>query len=177
MSGSSKLSLSYRGKEALVKTSLIALATTFEIVSAGSEEMQAELEDWDAGRVFSIGVLPDGPAVCIMKQGPRLVYMGQGHQNSRLKILFKNMDSAVMLMTGWLASHMAFAQHRAIVHGSVKEAVEANRVMAVAQKFLFPGLVLKMNFKRPPKLSAKELILKAQVMGTVGPLLALNYFK
>ena len=162
------LSVAYRVKSSVVQTSLLALATAFEIVSRHSKELKAELADWEEGRTFSMGVMNDGPAVTMRKDGLTVRYVGKGHIGSSLKILFKNMDSALLPLTGQMGSHTAFVQHRAILHGSIGQAMQVNRAMDIVQKFLMPGIVLKWNNKRPPEYKAADRLLKARVMGMLG---------
>ncbi len=168
------VSLSYRIKEAVVSTSLLASGVAFEMVSARSPEFQAELSDWEEGRVFSMGVLPDGPAIAVRKEAGRLRYLGRGHHGSKLRIMFKNVDCALMALTGQIAAYTAFAQHRAIVQGSINQAMQANRAMAMVQKFLMPGIFMKKLAKRPPRMSAADLVLKARVFATLTPALVMN---
>ncbi len=176
-SGEKKLSMTYKVKETIVKTSLLALATTFEIVSKHSPELKAEIADWEDGRVFSLGVLPDGPAVSLKKEGDQIRYLGKGYKNPKLKVLFKNVDAALLPFTGQMGSHTAFVQHRAIVHGNIGEAMQASRAMDIVQTYLMPVFILKKNSKRPPKLTGAEMLLKARVMTTLGIGLLLNMTK
>lgn len=160
--------MSYQVKKTVVETSLQALAAAFEIVSQSAPEMKAELADWEDGRVFSLGVLPNGPAVSLQKKGSEIRYLGKGYHNPQLKILFKNLDSAILPFTGQIGSHIAFVQRRAILHGNVGEAMQISRAMAIVQSYLMPGLVFSKIFKRPPKLTPAQLFLKARVMVTLG---------
>jgi hypothetical protein len=176
-SGTRKLSLSYRVKESVVSTSLLALATAFEIVSKHSAELKAELAGWEEGRTFSLGVLPEGPAITLKKEGDRIIYLGKGEKNPGLKILFKNLDSALLPFTGQMGSHTAFIQHRAILHGNIGEAMQISRAMNMVQKYLMPGFILNKTFKSPPKLGLSGLLLKAWVMATLAIGLIANAFK
>lgn len=168
------LSVGYKLKKSVVSTSLLALATAFEIVSKHSPELKEELVDWEEGRVFSLGVLPDGPAITLKKVGDKLRYIGKGVKDPHLAIYFKNLDCALLPLTGQMGAHIAFAQHRAILHGNVAEAMQINRAMAIVQNYLMPGVILKKICKRPPKLTGKQLFLKARVMATLGLGLAVN---
>ena len=175
--GKAKLSLAYKTKESIVKTSLLALATAFEMVSKHAPEMKEELAGWKEGQAFSLGILPDGPAITLKKVGDEIKYMGKGIKDSDCVILFKNLDSAILPFTGQMGSHMAFVEHRAILHGSVAEAMQASRAMVIVQGYLMPGLIFKIIFKRPPKMNASQLLLKARVMGTLGIGLLMNMSK
>lgn len=174
---SGRVSAGFKAKRMVVSTSLLALATAFELASKKSAELKTELADWREGLVFSLGVLPDGPAVALKKEGGALKYLGKGHHDSELKVLFKNMDSALLPLTGQIGAHTAFAQHRAIVHGSLYEAMQVNRAMVLVQKFLMPGLILKKTSKRPPQMSGSDYLVKAYVMIALAPGLLFNLTK
>jgi len=157
----------YRIKRAIVRTSLLALGVGFETVSKHDRDLKAEIADWEDGRVFSVGVLPDGPSVTLRKSGDRIQYLGQGDGPSRQRVLFKNVDAALLPLTGQMGSHTAFVQHRAILHGNVAEAMQASRAMDMVQTYLMPGFVLKRTMKRPPKLTLRQYVLKAWVLSTL----------
>jgi len=165
--------LTHKAKVAAATTGLVALGVAFEILSRHSPEMRREIADWEEGRTFALGVLPAGPIVAVRKQGGRLVYLGRGDHGAPLRVLFKNLDSALRVLMGLLSAHMAFAEHRAIVHGSIDETMQANRAMAIVVKFLFPGVMLGSLTKRMPELTRRDLALKARLYATIGPALAL----
>jgi hypothetical protein len=53
----------------------------------------------------------------------------------------------------------------------------ANRGMGIVQAFLLPGIVLKMIFKRPPKFTFRQLLLKTNVYLMIGVWIALKMWK
>ena len=158
-------------KSALCRTSLLALGMTFELASDRAPEMADELASWDEGRRVGIGVLPAGPHITIEKRGSRLAYLGSGLADPHVAILFKNLDSAVLVFTGQIGAHHAVAENRVIVRGSNHQAMEATRAMAIVQTYLFPGLMLKKTFKRPPRLSRAQLWAKGRVYAALVPAL------
>jgi hypothetical protein len=158
------MSLGHAVKKSVVRTSLLALATAFEMVSKGDPEFQREIADWEEGRTFSLGVLPDGPAITLRKAGGVIRYMGKGIRNPKLTIFFKNIDCAFMPLAGLMGAHTAFIQHRAVLHGNIAEAMQTNRALAMVQNYLLPGPVLKRITKRPPKWTTAKLLLKGKIM-------------
>jgi hypothetical protein len=175
--GSGKVSGAYKVKKMVVQTSLLLLGVAFELVSKYCQDMQDELKDWDAGRVLALGVLPDGPFIAVRKELDQLKYLGKGEHGAKVKIIFKNMDAAVIMLTGQVGAHTGFAEHRAIVHGSLNEAMQANRAMALVVKFLFPGILLKRITKRPPRMSLADYKTYFLVTAMIGPAMALNATK
>jgi len=175
--GVQKLSMSYRSKRAVVSTSLVTSGVAFELVSKHSPELKAEIADWEDGRVFSLGVLPDGPSISLKKEGDRIRYLGKGYKDPKLKLLFKNIDCAHLLMTGKMSSDAAFAQHRTILHGNIVDAMQTSRAMAIVQSYLLPGSVLNKSMKRAPKMTRAQRLLKARIMATLGIAILANIRK
>jgi hypothetical protein len=172
-----KLSRSYRSKRSVVSISLLVSGVAFELISKHSPELKAEIADWEDGRVFSLGVLPDGPAISLKKEGDRIRYLGKGYRDPKLKLLFKNIDCAHLMMTGKISSQAAFAQHRTILHGNIAEAMQTSRAMAIVQSYLLPGSALKKSMKRPPKPTPAQRLLKARIMATLGIAILVNMRK
>lgn len=167
----SDLSMTYKAKRALVTTSLAALGAAYEILSKHSRALQLETAEWEDGRTFSIGVLPRGPAITIRKEGDRLVCLGRGDHDAPIKLLIKNMDSAVLMMTGKCPMFTATAERRVVIHGAIDVATQIGRTLEIVQSFLFPGFMLKHLSKRVPTFSRQELLLKARLYATIAPTL------
>ena len=154
---------------ALVATSLRALGATFELVSKYSAELQGEIMDWEEGRVFAMGVLPNGPSMSLRKSGERIQFLGMGLKDPSVTMLFKNLDAAVMTFTGQIGAHTASIQRRVIVHGNITHAMQAVRALGIVQKYLLPAVILNKTYKTPPHFTAKDLWLKTKVMAGLGP--------
>ncbi len=172
--------LQHQAKLGVARTALVALGVGFEFLSRHSEEMQREIADWEEGRTLAIGVLPRGPRVTIRKGGRQLEMLGGDAYHAdgaELKVMFKNVDAALLVLTGRIGAHTAFAEHRALVHGEIAKAMQANRAMAIVVKYLFPGVMLRSITRRMPVFSASELLLKARLYAVIGPFLARGLFK
>ncbi len=169
---SHNISLGYNAKYALCSVSLLALGATFELTSRYVKEMQDEIADWEDGRRVGIGVLPRGPYVTVEKKGNRFHYLGRGLKDPHLSLLFKNLESAVLIFTGQLGAAQAVAENRVCVHGDNYQAMQVTRAMAIVQTYLFPGIILNKTFKRPPKLKAAQLAVKAKIYALLTPIMA-----
>lgn len=164
-------------KKTVSQASLMALGVTFELTSLHVPEMKEEIAAWEDGRRVAIGVMPLGPFVTIAKDNERIRYLGRGLKDPDISILFKNLDSAVLVFTGQMGAPQAVAENRVCVHGNNAKAMEVTRGMAIVQTYLFPGLILEKTFKRPPRLSPMQLATKAKIMGLLTPALAMAAFK
>jgi hypothetical protein len=158
-----------KSKYALVDTTLTVIGAAFEVVSKMSPELQAEIADWNDGRKCGVGVLPSGPFITLQKQKDQIVYLGKGKQEADVTFLFKNLDSAVMLFTAQTSAHQAAAECRILIDGVNSYAMELNRALSIVETYLFPGIVLNMIFKRPPRLTAKQQITKGRILAALMP--------
>ena len=167
----------YKIKKAIVRTSLLALGTAFEIVSKRDRDLRAEIGEWEEGRVFSLAVLPDGPAIVLKNESGRIRCLGSRPHDSQPRILFKNMDCAFMPLTGLMSADMAFVQHRAILEGNVGAGMEVARAIAIVQNYLLPGFMLKRVCKRVPRFTPGQMLLKIWVLAALLPRMAANLGK
>lgn len=156
-------------KRALAGVSLLALGVTFELTARYVPDMQEEIRDWEEGRRVTIGVLPTGPTITIEKRGDCLRYLGMRTVDPDLSILFKNLDSAILIFTAQLGAPWAVAENRVCVQGENYKAMQVTRAMAIVQTYLFPGFLLKGIFKRPPVLNATQKATKAKIMALLTP--------
>lgn len=168
-----KVGIAKSEKRFLAKTSLLAFGAGFELVSRHVEAMQNEIEAWDDGRKVGIGVWPGELAITIEKRAKdNIAYLGFGLKEPDVTILFKNLDSAILLFMAQLGAANAVAERRVIVHGDNALAMQVTRTMAIVQSYLFPTVLLKPIFKRAPKLGSKELMNKALIYAKLIPKLA-----
>jgi hypothetical protein len=158
-----------KSKYAMVDTTLTVIGSAFEVVSRMSPEMQAEIADWNDGRKCGIGVLPNGPFITLQKKKDQIVYLGKGKKEADVTFLFKNLDSAVMLFTAQMSAHQAAAECRILIDGVNSYAMELNRALSIVETYLFPGIILKMIFKRPPRLTTKQQITKGRILAALMP--------
>ncbi len=157
-------SLSYPVKRGIARVALLALGAGFEYLSRHCDKLKEEISGWEEGRIFALSILSQGPSVTMKKENGAIRCVGEDLKNAEIVFYFKNIDSALMLFAGFIGAHTASAQHRTIVHGDIGIAMEALRAMNIVQSYLYPGLVLKKTFKRAPKMSFGEKILKAKLM-------------
>ena len=167
----------YKAKEFVAKTSLLALGVTFELASKYDPDLQKEIETWPEDMVFSMGILPNGPCMSAKREGNRVRYLGLGLHNPDLIFYFKNLDSALLSFTGQIGTHTAVAQCRIAVHGNTSDGMKVARAMNIVQAYLFPGILLRMTYKRAPKFTPAQLWIKTKVMAMLTPGLVLNMAK
>jgi len=167
----------YSLKRTVASVSLAAFGAAFELVSRHVPAMQEEIAGWDEGRRVVIGVLPKGPKITIEKKGNRIVNLGGDEFKADLHILFKNMDSALLIFTGRLGADGAVAENRVTVWGNNGHAMQATRAMQIVQSYLFPMFILKNTFKRPPDYTFSQRLVKMRIMGALTPHMILASYR
>jgi hypothetical protein len=94
-----------------------------------------------------------------------------------MTFLFKNLDSALLVLTTQMSAHQALAESRILLHGQVSYGMELNRALAIVETYLFPQSILNRIFKRPPTMNLYHLAIKGIIYATMGPALIKNGFK
>ena len=160
-------------KRLVTHISLLAFGMSFELLSKIDPQVREECKAWPDGWRFRLGVLPEGPAVNLVKQAGRMVCMGMGvERDVDLAVMFKNVDSCLLVFLGMIGSPTAFAEHRAVCHGSIQQAMQVSRAMDIITLYLFPRLVNRRTFKRMPPIRLSQLINNAKLYALLGPALA-----
>jgi hypothetical protein len=153
---------------------LLAVGVAFEVAARLNRALRDEISVWAEGFVFSLGVLPHGPSIAIKKTGRGVRCFGKGLPNPNVAILFKNIDGALLVFLGRIGTPVAAAQRRFIVHGPIAESSQVARTLAIVQSFLFPRIVVDKTYRRPPRLGASGLPIKAAIYLALVPGLILR---
>ena len=163
-----------KAKFMLVDTMMLFLGSAFEVASKYVPELKQEMADWNDGRRFALGVLPDGPSITLEKRGDLVKFLGFGVQAPHVAFYFKNLDAAVPVFVGLNSTHNGFAQGKIMIHGNLSYAMEVNRALPLVLAYLFPIIAFKHLFKAPPKLGILGLINKGKVYMTLVPQAVMN---
>ena len=166
-----------RSKYELIDMTLTVIGVAFEEVSKRAPDLKREISVWNDGRRCSLGVLPTGPYITLEKREDRIHYLGKRKIDPHMTFLFKNLDSAVLVLTAQMSSHQALAESRILLDGQVSYGMELNRALAIVETYLFPQFILNKIFKRPPTLNAYQLVTKGIIYAAMGPALLKNGLK
>ncbi len=166
-----------RSKYELMDMTLTVIGVAFEEVSKRAPDLKREISVWNDGRRCSLGVLPTGPYITLEKREDRIHYLGKRKIDPHMTFLFKNLDSAVLVLTAQMSSHQALAESRILLDGQVSYGMELNRALAIVETYLFPQFILNKIFKRPPTLNAYQLVTKGIIYAAMGPALLKNGLK
>ncbi len=166
-----------KSKYEIIDITLTVIGVAFEAVSKYAPDLKREIIRWDDGRRCALGVLPRGPFITIEKREDRIYYLGKRSVDPHVTFLFKNLDSALLVLTAQMSAHQALAESRILLDGQVSHGMEMNRALAIVETYLFPQFILDRIFKRPPVLNIYQLAAKGFVYAAMGPALVKNGLK
>jgi len=166
-----------KSKYELIDVTLTVIGVAFEEVSKRAPDLKREVITWNDGRRCALGVLPSGPFITLEKREDRIHYLGKRSVDPHVTFLFKNLDSAMLVLTAQMSAHQALAESRILLDGQVSYGMELNRALAIVETYLFPQFILNKIFKRPPTLNIYQLAAKAIIYAAMGPALLKNGIK
>jgi hypothetical protein len=166
-----------RSKYELMDMTLTVIGVAFEEVSKRAPDLKQEISNWNEGRRCSLGILPKGPYITLEKREDRIHYLGKKKIDPHMTFIFKNLDSAILVLTAQMSAHQALAESRILLDGQVSYGMELNRALAIVETYLFPQFILNKIFKRPPTLSIYQLAAKGFIYAAMGPALVKNGLK
>jgi len=126
-----------KSKYELIDMTLTVIGVAFEEVSKHAPDLKQEIASWNEGRRCALGVLPRGPYITLEKRKDRIHYLGKRKIDPQMTFLFKNLDSAVLVLTAQMSAHQAMAECRILLDGQVSYGMEMNRALAIVETYLF----------------------------------------
>lgn len=148
----------YGPKKALANTILWFLGRGFSATAARDTRIQEELKEWADGSRILLKIHPHGPAISLEKRGNRLRFLGfkeSGTEN--IAIFFKNLDAALLVLTGQTSISRAFAEHRFTARGDIAVAMSVVRCMVLVEAYLFPRFMTRKIMPDIPKKQVSSL--------------------
>jgi hypothetical protein len=126
---------------------------------------KAELDSFKDGDIVRFQTLPYGPYFAFYKKDNRIITLrGKKAKNIKpyIDIAFKNIDGAILVLTGQSGIAQAYAQHRFILYGDIYSTIAVVRVMAIVENYLFPSIMTKKILigKEEKKVSSLRVYLK-----------------
>ncbi|MCJ7689563.1 MAG: hypothetical protein MUO60_09635 [Clostridiaceae bacterium] len=98
-----------------------------------------------------IKVEANGPCLVMKKINNKLYYCGKSEIDADLSIYFKNIEAALLVLTGRIGIAQAFAEHRFIVKGDIMESMSLVRCLNIVEAYLFPNFIVKKILIKVPK--------------------------
>ncbi len=136
-------------KRAYIKTLLWVVGRGIQAVSKVDKSVQEELKDLPNGTKFSIEVMPNG-AKFIVEKTPnnRLKFLGLKKGEADFTVKFKNIETAMLVLTFREATSRALANDRFVPDGPLSLACLFVRILNLTEIYLLPKFIAKKAVKR-----------------------------
>jgi hypothetical protein len=143
----------------LIKKRYIALMLWFvgravQAAARHDADVKKEFDKLPDGFTFSLGVLPEGPAMVVGKDGEGVVrYLGWKleRQPIHLAMKIKNLEAAMLMFTFQESTAEATCNDRLIIDGEVPPACAVVRVLDTVEVYLLPWFLAGLAVKRYPR--------------------------
>ena len=112
-------------------------------------KIKQEIESWNDNFIIQITTEDTSINWQIQKRQGKLYRVKESKPN--LSISFKSVDILFKLVTGRLGVSKAYAEHRFLLKGEIKDAMSFVRVIDRTEGYLFPSIMTKRILKEVPK--------------------------
>jgi len=117
----------------------------------------AEVYTWEDGMNIVLKVESNGPVMAMGKRNGKLLYLGSKEMPAKITIYFKNIEAALLVLTGRIGIPQAFSEHRFTLKGDIAEGMSVVRCLTLVEAYLFPKFITKKIIKRLPKKQCSSL--------------------
>jgi hypothetical protein len=138
-------------KKQIAQIVLWFLGRGFQACAQLDSTVKAEVAQWRDDYSVLIKVEANGPCLVMKKKNNMLCYYGKSEIDADLSIYFKNIEAALLVLTGRIGIAQAFAEHRFVVKGDIMESMSLVRCLNIVEAYLFPNFILKNILKKIPK--------------------------
>lgn len=127
------------------------LGKGFAACARYDSSIKAEIDSMPEGFTIMLKIEAFGPYMCLSKKDGRLKYMGLYEDKSAgIIISFKNIEAALLVLTGRIGIDRAYAEHRFTLKGDIAYGMSVVRCMYLVENYLFPGFITRNILKRMP---------------------------
>ncbi len=134
-------------KKLIAKIVLFFLYRGFKVVYKIEPKVKSEIDNWEDGFGIKIITCTNGPVLYIKKENGKLINVKDREEKASIEIIFKNFESAFLLLTGRMGISKAYAQHRFLLKGNIMDAMSFVRCTDIVESYLFPKIITKRILK------------------------------
>ena len=163
MKVSIKRKMIWQTKVLISRIVLFFLYRGFKIVNKLEPKVYKETANWKEGYTIKIQTCTNGPSLVLKKGHNNIVKLKQ-EQKCDLEIVFKNLDTAFLLLTGRLGIAKAYCEHRFLLKGNIMEAMSLVRCLDIVETYLFPRFISKHLVKKMETLKVPRMITYVRVI-------------
>ncbi len=151
-------------KKLIAKIVLFFLYRGFKVVYKIDDKVKNEIDNWYDGYGIKIITSINGPSLYIKKENGKLVRIKNKEENAEIEIIFKNFNSAFLLLTGRMGISKAYAEHRFLLKGNIMDAMSFVRCTDIVESYLFPKIITKRILKEVTKRKVNIFIVYIRVI-------------
>lgn len=154
--------ISHKIKTMISKIVLFFLGRGIQTLYKQDSIVKHEIIDWKENFVIQITTQNHEVDWKLKKENGKLVRTNS--EKIDLSISFKSIDILFKLVTGRLGVAKAYAEHRFLLKGDIKNAMSFVRVIDRTEGYLFPKFMTKGILKQIPKREKSMLEIYARVL-------------
>jgi len=148
---------SKRAKILLARLIFWFLGRGFQAAASLDRGIREELAGWPEITLV-MKVQPFGPCLVMAKRGGRMVYLGSRETGADFTVYFKNLESALLVLTGRTGIAQAYAEHRMAMKGDLfAYGMPLVRSLYLVEAYLFPAFITRKILKRMPSKERSSL--------------------
>lgn len=145
-------------KNTIAKTIFRFLGRGFQCAALYDDNIRNEIKNIEELTVVMLKVEPLGPQMLMQKRGSKMLYIGSKEtKRVDIAICFKNIDAALMVLTGQIGIDRAYAEHRFTLKGDIFSTMPLVRALYIVEAYLFPSFIAKKILKSIPKRTTNRL--------------------
>ncbi|MDJ0763449.1 MAG: hypothetical protein QNJ97_10710 [Myxococcota bacterium] len=152
-----------QGAAQLAGLIFFVLGRAFQFASRFDPDVKEEIKALPEGFTLVMNILPNGPGMAIEKLNDRLVYLGGDVETGDVVMTFKNMASAMLMLTPQQGVGQATAERRFVVKGDISYGMIFTRCLTIVLGYLYPAIIAKRQVKRLPPMPPKKQFLRAML--------------
>lgn len=153
-----------RLKLILARVILWFLGRGIEAAAALDHKIREEIAGWPESMTMLMTVRPRGPSLTMGVRNGKLVCLGPKETDADFAVYFKNIDSALLVLTGQVGIDRAYAEHRFAMKGDIiTYGMPLVRSLYRVEAYLFPSFITRKILKKIPgkQTSSLRVYLKA----------------
>ncbi len=129
-------------KAIVAKIVLFVLYRAIKVLAHEDSRIMSEFDSWRNGLTVVLETGSGGPSITLMKKGRKLVRCPHV-DDADIRITFRSLDAAFLVLTGQMGVARAYAEHRFMLSGDISQTMSIVRCIDIAESYLFPRLMTR----------------------------------
>lgn len=137
-------------KSLVAKIVMLVLYRAIKVLAREDSRIMNEFLTWKDGLTVALEASPDGTAIYMQKYDDKLKRI-KACSNVDIRIIFRSVDAAFLVLTGQMGVARAYAEHRFMLNGDICQTMSLVRCIDIAESYLFPRLLTKRILRKVEK--------------------------